>query len=186
MRSYNAVISLGQYCVTSTALRRLHLFEGSLPFDWSAGILETQCGKGGLSGTVDLICNAFNNFFNFDDFENRGNNQENDVYNLWIVNKRTGLQYKHDFPANKGFEASCEDVKEKYIRRVRRLYDLIDKSNRICFVYIARDSGFEEKYLLEQQLKLAKKFHDKKIDFIYILHDKNLEDPFSFYKKKLN
>lgn len=187
MKYYGAIISLGQYCITATALRRLHLVNYSLPFDWSAGIIEELCGKGGLEGKVNLICNDFKNFFNFEDFENRGNNQENDTYNLWVVNRRTGLQYKHDFPAEKNFEESFLDVQKKYNRRVKRLYKFINKFDSICFLYIARDINFSEKYLCEQQAKLARKFPNKTIDFIYLLHDKNLEFSSSvFYKKKLN
>ena len=171
MKYYDIIISLGQYCITSTALRRLHLQEESSVFDWSAGILESACGKGGLSGKVDLICNNFQDFFNFEDFENRGPNQENDTYNLWIVNKKTGLQYKHDFPAADGFENKFLEVKQKYERRIKRLYDAIENSTKILFLFMARDGGFSDAYLLEQQTKVAKKFSDKQIDFLYLIHD---------------
>lgn len=173
MKFYDAVISLGQYCITSTALRRCNLQLESMVFDWSAGIMLEQCGLGGLEGKVDLICNDFKDFFNLGDLENRGNNLENDTYNLWIVNRRTGLQYKHDFPANEPVEERYKVVKEQYMRRVKRLYDTIHMSGGggICFVFMARDTGFSDELLLAQQEKLQKKFPDKKIDFLYIMHN---------------
>lgn len=174
MKFYDVIISLGQYCITSTALRRCHLQDKSSIFDWSAGILPEKCGIGGLSGKVDLICNDFENFFNFEDFENRGNNQENDTYNLFIVNNRTGLQYKHDFPADKGFKASFDEVKQKYMRRVERFYHTVAINKKILFVFIARDSNFSNQYLIEQQQKLAQKFPNKIIDFLYIIHSDHL------------
>ena len=127
MKFYDTIIPLGQYCVTSTALSRCHLRKETLPFDWSAGILP-EAGRLGLEVKVKLIANDFQDFFNFEYFENRGNNQENDVQNLWIVNKRTGLQYKHDFSSASPFEAQFEAVKEKYMRRVKRLYEKIEKA----------------------------------------------------------
>ena len=137
MKYYDLVVSLGQYCITTTALRRLCLQNRSYPFDWSGGILEDVAGKGGLSVKVDLICNNFDNFFNFNDFENRGNNQEGDTYNLWIVNKKTGLQYKHDFQASISFENQFEYVKDKYKRRINRLYKDINNGYNILFVFAA-------------------------------------------------
>ncbi len=134
MKFYDAVISLGKYCITSTALRRCNLQLESMVFDWSAGIMPEQCGLGGLEGKVDLICNDFKDFFNLGDLENRGNNLENDTYNLWIVNRRTGLQYKHDFPANEPVEERYKVVKEQYMRRVKRLYDTIHMSGGGGFV----------------------------------------------------
>lgn len=168
MKYYDFIMSLGQYCVTSTALRRCHLQDVSCVFDWSAGILPEKCGKAGLEGKVDLICNDFQNFFEKEDFENRGNNQENDTYNLFIVNKRTGLQYKHDFPANIGFDKNFAAVKEKYMRRIERFYHTMSESTKVLFVFICKDEGLTNNYLIAQQEKLARKFPNKIIDLLYI------------------
>ena len=169
---YDVVISLGQYCITSTALRRCKLQRQSMPFDWSAGIIEEKCGKGGLAGKVDLICNDFENFFNKEDFENWGNNQENDTYNLWIVNTRTGLQYKHDFPASVDFNERFSFVKEQYLRRANRLKIYLKKSKRVLFVYMARDEGFSNDYLLDQYYKIkSSNYRHIKCELLYIMHD---------------
>ncbi len=170
MKFYDAIISLGQYCVTSTALSRCHLRKESLPFDWSAGILP-EAGRLGLEVKVKLIANDFQDFFNFEDFENRGNNQENDVQNLWIVNKRTGLQYKHDFSSVSSFESQFETVKEKYMRRVKRLYEKIEKARCPLFLFIARDEGLTDGLLFKQKEILKGKYPKKDITFLYILHD---------------
>ena len=171
MKYYDIVISLGQNCATSNALRACHLQEETLPFDWSGGVIPEKCGKGGLSGKVDLIINGFKDFFKLEDLENRGNNAEDDVTNLWIVNKRTGLQYRHDFPDSKPVEDVFPLVKEKYQRRVDRLNEAIEQSNRILFVYFAKEEGFEDDYLIEQQVKLQNKYPDKTIDFFYIMNN---------------
>lgn len=63
MKYYDVAISLGQYCITSTALRRNNLQAETMIFDWSAGILFDVCGLGGLDGKVNLICNDFKDFF---------------------------------------------------------------------------------------------------------------------------
>lgn len=175
MKYYDVAISLGQCCITSTALRRNNLQAESMIFDWSAGILFDVCGLGGLEGKVNLICNDFENFFNLEDLENRGNNQENDTHNLWIVNKRTGLQYKHDFPAWQPVDEAFPFVKERLNRRVKRLYDVINSSEKILFCFFARDVGFTDELLIEQQVKLSRKFPNKTIDFLYILQNPSYE-----------
>ncbi len=169
---YDLIVSLGEWCVTSLALRKYNLQKKTLPFDWSGGILWEKCGYGGLSGKVDLICNNFENFFNKDDLENRGPNPKNeDYWFLWIVNKCTGLQYKHDFPSEQDFNISYNEARDKYIRRVKRLYNSIYSADKILFVYMARDVGFSDDYLKEQEVKLKSKFPYKNIDILYIMND---------------
>lgn len=171
---YDVIISLGEWCLTSVALRKYKLQNKSLPFDWSGGILWDKSGYGGLSVKVDLICNNFENFFNYEDFENRGPNPKNeDYWFLWCVNKNTGLQYKHDFPSDQSFENSFVNAREKYFRRVKRLYEQIYSSTNILFIYIARDTGFSDEYLMEQYVKLSRKFPYKNIHMLYIMNDIN-------------
>lgn len=176
MKFYDIVISLGQYCMTSLALRGVHLQEESNVFDWSAGHLQDVAGKGGLSGKVDLICNDFKDFFNFEDFYSKGPNQESDQEHLWVVNRKTGLQYQHDFLSSKSLEENYPSVHEKYMRRVSKLYKNIEHSSSVLFVFIAKDEGFADSYLVEQQKKLAQKFPDKKIDFLYIMQNSNFDE----------
>ena len=187
MKYYDAVIGLGQYCITSTALRRCKLQRYSMPFDWSAGILEEVCGKGGLEGKVNLICNDFDGFFNIEDFENRGNNKENDTYNLWIVNKKTGLQYKYDFPSSVKFEDKFSEVKEKYFRRVERLRKTLSTSKKVLFVFMARDDGFSNEYLIEKQKKISMKYKNTICDFLYIMHNDSYNmDDYKIYNLNKN
>ena len=183
MKYYDEVIGLGQYCITSTALRRCGLQKYSMPFDWSAGIIEEKCGLGGLAGKVDLICRDFKDFFNKEDFENRGKNEENDVDNLWIVNTRTGIQYKHDFPSSIGFDDKFLEVKEKYLRRANRCMDILKSGKSVLFVFMARDEGFTDEYIEQQYIKI-KNYVSKygtKCDFLYIMHDSSC----SRYEKKI-
>lgn len=171
---YDVVISLGEWCIASMVLRMCDLQNRSFPFDWSGGRFWDKCGHGGLSGKVDLICNNFENFFNLEDFESLGPNpKDEDYWFLWVVNNRTGLQYKHDFPSDVDIKDSYSKVRDKYCRRVDRLYDLINKADKILFVYIAISGGFSDDYLKEQQAKLQNKFPKKRIDFLYFFDDRN-------------
>lgn len=185
MKYYDNIISLGQWCAASACLRRLHLQDRTNVFDWSGGLLLDKCGQGGLSGKVDLICNEFKDFFNFEDFENRGTFAGGDPNKSWIVNKRTGLQYRHDFPASQSFEAVFPAVQKKYIARAKRLLNQIASSEKCLFVFITDGTGYEDTYLIEQQLKLAAKFPTVEIDFCYLMHDDSY-DTKSYSKRMLS
>ncbi len=183
MKYYDVAISLGQYCITSTALRRCKLQDISMVFDWSGGVIPEKCGRGGLEGKVDLILNNFEHFFEYEDLQNRGNNKEDDFKNLWIVNKRTGLQYRHDFHSSKTIEDSYLEVKNKYDRRAKRLLEVINNSHRILFVYMSREGNFENEFLILQQEKLQKKYPDKIIDFLYVMNNSNYKiDKYDMYQ----
>ena len=91
--------------------------------------------------------------------------------NLWIVNKRTGLQYKHDFSSAAPFQEQFKSVKEKYMRRAKRLCDGIEKAKRPLFLFIARDEGLCDGLLFRQKEILKNKYPRKNITFLYILHD---------------
>ena len=175
MKYYDVVISLGQFCITTTALRKCHLQAQTMVFDWSAGIKWEKAGHGGLAGKINLICDDFKNFFNYEDFEDLCRDTLADKNHTWVVNNRTGLQYQHDFPINVPLKDSFEVVKERYLRRAKRLLEVVNSSERVLFVYIALDTGFNDNYLIEQQEKLAKKFSNTTIDFLYIMHNEKYD-----------
>ena len=170
---YDTVIGLGQNCACSTALRRCGLQKTSNVFDWTGGAIPEKCGHGGLAIKVELICNGFKDFFNREDFESRGMNKENDKHNLWVVNNRTGLQYKHDWNAKDDFDEQFKAIRDKYMRRVNRLYEKVEQASKVLFVFIARDEGFDNEYLIEQQQKLSQRFPGKQIDMLFLMQDAN-------------
>ena len=189
IKYYDVVIPLGQFCSCSMLLRKHFLQNKSFPFDWSAGILECA-GKGGLSRKIDLICNDFKDFFNQEDFVEYGtdlNDEQRwwDKNCRWMVNQKTGLQYQHDFPLTQSFENVFNNIKDKYKRRIDRFYSAVNFSDNVLFVYISRDEGFSEEYLIQQQEKLAKKFKDKTIDFLYIMNNLHY-NPYQYTIKKLS
>ena len=160
---YDLVISLGERCATAMALKSSGITTKTYPFDWSAGILWDKCGNCGLLGKVNLICNNFKDAFCLEDFEEA---YYEEPANRYVRNRRTGLQYAHDFPWEKTIKDYFPEFLAKYKRRVNRLYEDINKSNNILFVFITRENhnlpvediklGYE---------KLSNKFPDKNIHF---------------------
>lgn len=179
---YDLVVSLGQWCMASESLRRCHLQKESMPFDWSGGIIPKICGKGGLEVKVNLICNHFQDYLNLEDLENRGPDKD-DLTHYWVVNTKTGLQYRHDFPNNIDISESYLEISNKYNRRIERLYNKIDENNKILFVFISDETEWNNDYLYKQAKKLINFFSNKKIDILYIIQDDL--DPLDFHQTKL-
>ena len=186
MRYYDAIISLGEDCYTSMALRYCHLQDYTLPFDWCRGILPGKSTLGGIPVKVDLICNDFKDYFNIEDFDNQGPNpKEIDYWHLCCVNRKTGLRYRHDFPSDKEFAESFPEIKEKYDRRVERFYNLVTHSDKILFVFMSRTSDYPNEKLVEQCAKLQSKFPAQRIDLLCLIHKQEYR-PDQYEETKLN
>ncbi|AZB43225.1 peptidase [Bacillus sp. FJAT-42376] len=125
--SYDAVISLGDLCLSSIQLKKNSLRNFSGVLDWMASPRLNDVNR--------LLKNRFIGFFDEDHLRIIGYAAENiicvadDVYNL-VSN--------HDFMTEEGntltYLGSYADVMEKYDRRIRRTLEKFDSANRILFV----------------------------------------------------
>jgi hypothetical protein len=171
---YDFIFSIGPSCYCAEILRHHKLRDKSMPFDWLLQD-ETVAGKDGFRGKIDLIISKFEHFADSpDDFDYlypTGKTASNHV----VYNKKTGLHYHHDFPADKSIVEGFPEVKEKYKRRSERLLDSMDKANRILVVYM-QDGWFLDRnknylpddVIIENAGRLRKHYKDKTIDFLFI------------------
>lgn len=181
-KNYDLICPLGRSCHCSMMLRSLGLQKQTYPFDWSRGIIEEKCGKFGLEGKINLICNNFQNFIKESDlveFIDTNNTEHRSVFN-----RETGLQYVHDFPWDKTITEEFPNFYEKYIRRKERLIRKIQDSKTIAFMWI-QDTWDQISYpiilfsndeLIRIHNTISCKFPDKAIDFILFEHDENIID----------
>lgn len=75
------------------------------------------------------------------------------------------------------FEEGYELVFEKYQRRIKRLYEKIEKSKKVLFVWLGKTQSIENNQILEYQRKLTEKFKNKNV---YLLVLENIPN----YKEK--
>lgn len=144
----------------------------SYPFDWLGG--------SDFMGRVDILTSGFENFINLEDLEYLKNTHPEpmDVY----YNKRNHIRFRHDFPLDIPIEKSYADVTAKYDRRINRLFEQIEKSEKILIAYIETPSCQnklqDKNILLEGYKKLSERFPDKQIDLIFLTNceEKKLND----------
>lgn len=174
MRYYDAIIALGERCSTAWALRDLSLQAETMPFDWNGNHDENKTGKGGLKGRVDLIENHFEKYFELEDLESRPlpphmAESEHGV----VTNRRTGLRYAHDFYKDQPLSENYQTVKEKYDRRVERFYRTMKISDRVMFVFLTLEEGYEDDYLVQQHRRLKGIFPNVRIDMLCLMQNCN-------------
>ena len=169
---FDLVISIGEDCACSSYLRRCKLQDFSYPFDWLT--------KASFITRMELILNDFSDFLkkeNLYSLDKSKYNQIDEKCDYW-ADKKYDFYFYHDFPAGEPFEQSYPAVKEKYSRRTKRLYDQIEKSDKILFVWWSRDKHQDVEVVQNYYYKLIKRFADKSIYLLLIEYGENEENIF--------
>ena len=183
MHSYDLVVPFGEYCATAIALKNSGIRKASYPFDWSGGRLWNKCGTCGFLGKIKLICDDFKNAFELDDLSEFWNTEKN--YRS-VINNSTGLMFVHEFPWDKSVEKHYPEFKEKYNRRVERLYKDIEQAQNILFVFATRRnsrlalSDIEKGYQM-----LMQKFPLKTVNFLILFSSTELSET-EFFSYRYN
>jgi len=169
MPKYDFIFSLGAACSCTQMLRKAQLQFASYPLDWLFG--------SDLAGRVDIVISRFERFLEIDDlsYSHSERSISCDAYH----NAFNDLTFNHDFEAGKSLNETFPAVKEKYDRRIKRLFDRIDQAKSVLGVYIETpDSGISKytKQDLENiHAKLKNAFPDKRFDLLYVSPDESLE-----------
>ena len=172
---YDFIFGIGAACSCSETLRKCGLQFQSYPLDWLYG--------GKLKTRIDLIVNNFQDFINKEDLMKTGEREHPlpcDIY----ANKKNKIIFNHDFALHQNLDDTYPAVKEKYDRRIKRLYDNIRKSNKILIVYIQTPNTKTKtkhikKDIIENISEIQNKYPNKDIKLLYIAHKKY---PFSIKK----
>ena len=161
-KNFDLIIPLGHACVCSSILRKHHQF-CSYPLDWVRTI--------SLDQGINLLATNFKNFLDSpDDLILLDTSNENTKHYL---NKRNNIRFLHDFPSNIPLTKSFETVKQKYNRRIERLYRHLSLSTHILFVNVAEKCeeipDISDKYYLNQYRRLQNLFPDKDINLVCLI-----------------
>lgn len=124
---FDLVFSLGSACSCSSMLRSSALQFASFPLDWVSGST--------LRRRVELLTDRFENWLEEEDLKlvQNANAFGHDTY----INNRTGLCHPHDFDKGIRLNEALPAVKDKYARRINRLFNLITSSRRVLAVWIS-------------------------------------------------
>ena len=87
----------------------------------------------------------------------------NDYKNEYYKNIKNEIIFLHDFPIDMSFDEGHKFVFEKYQRRIKRLYEKIEKSKKVLFVWLMRSINATDDELLTYQKQIEKKFQKSKV-----------------------
>lgn len=163
-KEYDFIVSIGEDCACSIYLRNHHLQFKSYPFDWLTNAsFETR---------LHFILNDFDNFLNFEDLKFLPKDPKvfNDKNCDYYENIRNGFYYYHEFPVGVEIKDSLPEVKTKYDRRIKRLYEMISQSEKVLFVWLSHLKNTDNDLIVSLNNQINKKFA-KKIDFLIIEND---------------
>lgn len=136
---------------------------------------QNRGGGRGLKRKVDLIVNDCRDILNREDLiEFEACPTLPDYPKRWVRNKRTGLQCVHEFCKDKSIDEQYPEVIEKYQRRIKRMYESIENAKKVLFVFFTRKEECER--AIAQTKKISKKFPQKNINWLFIMHDDSIKD----------
>ncbi len=140
---YDIIIPIGCSCVGAQALREAKKRRRSLPFDW--------IGPTSLEKAVTLLENHFEGFFQK---ENMQRDREKDTKkNIGYLDTGSNLLFLHDFKDENNFDEEFELLKEKYNRRIDRLYETTKDLKDILYLYCFAPKWFDGIMPSDEEIK---------------------------------
>lgn len=169
---YDFIFSMGEACFCSTALRETCRQFRSMPFDW--------VGNATIAERAQMIANGFEDWLKPELMEFIGEQTIELKHKFVYRNTKTDICFIHDFLQADNFETSFAKVKEKYDRRIARLYKSIQASRRVLAVYMGNPKSKVK--VTDTDLRAAKEALDKAangvaIDLLYLCN--NDDTPYS-------
>lgn len=172
-KKFDLIFSLGEDCACSSYLRRFNLQEYSYPFDWLT--------NADFFTRMDLLVNDFKGFLekeNLVQLDKSAFKGNIDEFNDYYADTKTDFYFYHDFDTKIPFDKSFILVKEKYQRRIKRLYHQIQKSQNILTVWWSRNKHQDIDKVKESYKLLSQKFADKDISILLIEFNKEQKQVF--------
>ena len=176
---FDLIVSLGEDCACSSYLRKFNLQSASYPFDWLFGAP--------LKNKLELLLSNFEGFLDKKDLVHLEKNPNcvNDYKNEYYMNTENKIIFLHDFPINMSFDEGHKFVFEKYQRRIKRLYEKIEKSKKVLFVWLGKNQSLENDKILEYQRKLTEKFNNENIYLLILENTPNYKEK-DFKEEKIS
>lgn len=175
---FDIIIPMGCFCASAQALRSVKKRTRSLPFDWIAPLSFEQA--------VCFLSNGFDGFFEKEDLQKF---EKDTRKNVGYINTRNHLLFMHDFVNVDRFDEEYVFLKEKYERRIQRMYQTITDSKDILYLHIfhINQLGREpsEQELVQGMDRLHQMYPGKNQRLLFINLAENEEGKRGFEKRNV-
>jgi len=120
IQAYDALVNLGGDCQPAAQMYFHGIREYALPFD----ALITPC-----ESLPQILEEQFSDFLNIENLSLETYNDDK-----YILDKKYNIRLIHDFTLEENFLDNYEAIKEKYERRIKRLFTILEQSESILFI----------------------------------------------------
>lgn len=162
---FDFVFSLGENCAAAYYLQRLKIREMSCPFDWLC--------NASIKTRVTLLLNRFEGFLLKENLEKVEKHQGRELLNDDYHDIKTGFYFFHDFTRGISLNDDFPIVKEKYDRRIARLYKRLSVSSKVLLVWVNGECNVEENDFVDTINRLNKGFPN--IEFYLLVIENNMQ-----------
>ena len=170
-RPYDGVVSLGQWCATAMALKKLGLRSASGPFDWLGAGRPIQ-------EYVGLLTTAFDGFLQKGNLEKVGEDKASG--RVYYMDRGTSFEFRHDFDAGHPLDEAYARVRAKYDRRIARLLTALRGGGRFLLVHYRGSGRYADAELVEAMTALRAHFPAATLDLLVLETDATLKGLFSY------
>lgn len=163
MPVFDLIIPLGLNCAAASQCRFRNLRLASFPFDWA---LAPDDHPDPISLPLYALETRFANWFVYENLKKVEDQRfEGSVA---VQDLASGYIFLHDFHHSPLVVRDVERVREKYIRRIDRMYQMIEKASSILFVIYVQDNKISMARLREARTHLQRIFHGKQLSIYAI------------------
>ena len=157
-KQYDIIYSLGINCACAEYLRKHHLRTKSGPLDW---IMSSD-----IYAPFKTILDEFKIFLEFSYLS--ADICDDEALNIKCVHTKNQYILVHDFFKDKTISEQENDVKQKYLRRINRLYSDLNSSKRILFCWYGETGIILDTNQLLNYVKEIRAKYKADIDFLFI------------------
>lgn len=162
-KTYDVVVSLGQWCAVAMAMKKCGLRSASGPFDWMGG----GCPIGSY---VDMLTTNFSGFFLKENMKKLGD-VPGEGTEHW-KDMQQGWEIRHEFRVGVPFDVNYENFQALVRRRAERLFGLLRSGRRVLFVHWRAEGRYRSDDVVAAMRRLRAAFPESVIDAIVIQTEK--------------
>lgn len=166
-QTYDRVVSLGQWCATAIALKKLGLRSCSGPFDWT-GPNES------VGHYAELIANGFEGFMEKGNLRKLREDpvEGTEIYQDSVQHWETHHEFKIGVP----FEENYAKYRALLDRRIARLLSDLRSGGKVLFVHWRGGGHYERKDVVDAACILRSAFPETTIDLLVLETEKFAKD----------
>ena len=166
---HTIIFPLGYNCDCATFLRNKGLRRYALPFDWLTGAtIQTR---------INLLKNKFEGFLEKENLQPIATTQNSPRKGTkHYLDTNTGFKFFHDFSLNKTLDEDFPSIKQKYDKRIKRFYDLVEQSDTIAFIWCSSNKPLTNEEITNAKDQLTALFPNRNVLFHEIKNEEDLDN----------